>query len=1086
VGRELWIADVDYTPWADRRSLDNAEQVAAQGVVETFGITLQNWSPTEQAYLPTLPQGHVPVMLVDVWGVGAEDYDTLGSGLLQTVALGDGSFGGSASIKVATPIKPLKTKLHSVVFHPEAAYEPTDVARIRKLGTMIAPALTGWAFDFTTYVLDPGNVTYPDPIYPNPHDGTSGDAYTEYVEASIEDIIRNIATDPGWFTDPGYPAQARNWWIEGRWVDSTNKTLGVVWYLHYQNIPTPASIVDLLDAPDDTVAEPKALYYAGADINIDYSTVVRRINIAGQKREPRHINWVEHIWPWKTNHGIGFIFKKLGEDGVWDSGAVSQQIVDGGEWHVQCQTQELYLEHDTFQRDDQPELSTTNQGNLWINYDHDAKIRIEGQLAVPKHGSGKINLSHIEAYASTCIIRAHLARNREGAAVVFRYKDYYNYWYVMRQGAGYGLHKVENGADGLVQTYGGNTADMAEIKISLINSDLLNQIQVFIDDVFQDQYDDPFLVHETHHGLMFDCRIAGADGGAFYDFQVTHLYGDKSFGLGDANGTVAKPMTSWIHHSFGYVFNSDGTVAIVNNGDPIDVAEWYEAGQNSYAPNDRWDIMTAEFVLSTGEKIRFVQWLKQPGGQGPWLILYEIRPVTTTPLPTPAAPWHAQFAAKERGAALANLMIGVAYSNLFVADDALYVPLFGNNAWYPANGTLQSDQLDNYQKRQRVADAVFRAEADPKVTATLPSHYEVKRGEFARITSRRAGWVKGPPDTRRILMCTGSKRIEGGAAGALSKPLYRMRFGSHVYSSADPGRTYLLRPGDEPKKPLNKDRPFFDGMALRWGSHVLSGLEDYGQKFEVKVVPQDALDWENRVWPTYIFDSEDGTPELPASLFPANGKYMIYYRTVSSSGVASDWSDGVPFVSPPQAASDRTSTLGLYIGDGTTAITTTGPGAYSQEAMVNQGYKLVAWALSLANVVGDVTVDIEHCTAAERREDGEAAWVSICGVGQKPFVSNGGGGNPVTNDGTYNDSENITQYDARAFNLRTGDYLRAKVVSATTAATTATLMLAFMPLPVPFTQQAGMENGQLMGQPGLVDVDGEPLVDTDNEPLVGA
>ena len=161
------------------------------------------------------------------------------------------------------------------------------------------------------------------------------------------------------------------------------------------------------------------------------------------------------------------------------------------------------------------------------------------------------------------------------------------------------------------------------------------------------------------------------------------LLGDKAFGMGNE---VA--VTHWIDISFGFVFNSDGTIALAKEGDPLDAPAW-EPGmydtERDYTYNDRFKVLTAEYMdAGTQTKKRLIQYLKQPGGQGQWLLLAELKPISG-PEFSPTSHWFAQFAAKERGAALSNLIQGQAYSNMFLAPDTLS-ELYGSPYSYPADG----------------------------------------------------------------------------------------------------------------------------------------------------------------------------------------------------------------------------------------------------------------------------------------------------------------------------------------------------------------------------------------------------------------
>ena len=450
--------------------LQNATKVVAQGQVEQFGLGLQNYAdldpgpPPTGGPLPTLPRGHVPVIYISIPEVlGVEipivtyfDYEVLFSGTLQNIDGTDAGVYGVTKLRCATPLKALKVRLHSVVFYSDPLAEPTDTSRIRRLGQMVEGQLPDW--DFTTYVSPnlPGNITYPPAIFPNPNDGTSGELFIEYKEASIEEIIRNIATDPGWWTDVTYPLQARNWFVEGNFATPGEPESGIKWFLHYLDVPVPGEVLpDLSDTPDFTLATEPIIYAKGATFTEDYSTVIRQIHISGpsahyqgRSYDPQPIAW-EEPYPRKCSFRPGAIYKRFGEDGVWDSGAVSQTKIWANDWEVSCQCQELYLEHDTFNRPDTPLLLATHHGMPWYSDTPGNPIGIKDRLAVPEFGAsqggglrGGMHISVLQCYATTCILRWHLERPRIGMQCVFRFWDKYNRWYVECVESGFDLVKM--------------------------------------------------------------------------------------------------------------------------------------------------------------------------------------------------------------------------------------------------------------------------------------------------------------------------------------------------------------------------------------------------------------------------------------------------------------------------------------------------------------------------------------------------------------------------------------------------------------------------------------------------------------------
>ena len=70
--------------------------------------------------------------------------------------------------------------------------------------------------------------------------------------------------------------------------------------------------------------------------------------------------------------------------------------------------------------------------------------------------------------------------------------------------------------------------DRERDKGPLLNSDVLEQMQCFIDDVQWAQVDDGQFKEQTYHGIAFNCdaHLSTRDG-AFYDFQCTHFWGTR-------------------------------------------------------------------------------------------------------------------------------------------------------------------------------------------------------------------------------------------------------------------------------------------------------------------------------------------------------------------------------------------------------------------------------------------------------------------------------------------------------------------------------------------------------------------------------
>ena len=97
----------------------------------------------------------------------------------------------------------------------------------------------------------------------------------------------------------------------------------------------------------------------------------------------------------------------------------------------------------------------------------------------------------------------------------------------------------------------------------------------------------------------------------------------------------------------------------------------------------------------------------------------------------------------------------------------------------------------------------------------------------------------------------------------------------------------------------------------------------------------------------------------------------------------------------------------FHMGNGVDILTTTGTDSYSKPIQVNQPCAIVGWGIDSGDLPGNITVDIEYCTAINRRADGVLAYYSITASGEKPFLVH----EPplaLINDGTYNDGFDIT------------------------------------------------------------------------------
>ncbi len=1160
MGKRLYLDTltgvVDYTRWADFATLDNATLTAGQGVVETFKVGLRNYAPLDEhsvgGPLPALPTGTVPFLYIDVpgsfegeWPLPTPpfgDYDVLFSGIMLSVDGSDGDWQGMTQITVATPMKQLKIIVHSIVFRPDVDLQPTDTSRIRNLGAQLAGQLPNW--DFDTYVSAdlPGNITYPlpSPVFALHLDGTDADDHTSYQELTIEAIIRNIATDPGDFLDANYPVQARNWWIESDFVAHGDPSTGIKHFFHYQDVPVPDTVIDLLGQPDPAL--PDAVFYEqGSQYTIDYTKVVRQVSIAGYAGSPGTYTYVPQL---VTSFNIGtfdrihnrgnILWKAGGTDGVWDAAGGTgywDRYVTPNKFYgfayddveMSAQLQEIYLEHDTFQRPAGPPTgvsATGVQGGLgqtlhytWWNMDNEAgqqpmhvrksaNTHVPGNVAASEYALNPVtNLGAnafgvLECGGASVILRTHLAVNRTGATLMFHYQDYYHWWGVRAEAGGYSVVQANGGAPAIIHSISMARTDwpMQEIKVAIKNEGdppygSRAKIEVYIDNVLKVAFADDYLAQETRHGFNIDCTYAPeAFDAEFYDFQCTTFYGDRAFGLGDydmsfdAGDHYANP--TWEYIGYGCVFNSDGTTDLVVHGNPLDHDEWeplpgfpgqtlYDT-QRGYLYNDRYKVLVVKYVdpadMVTKRK---AQWQKQPNGEGIWTLLAEKLDITDIPGPSLANPWAAQIAFKDNGSALVNVSAGRNYSNTFFAPDT-YSVLYGGNGLYPATDVVSNPTWQTYAQRQRVADAIFRAEAEPALTFTCTTMHQFKRGDFAKIGNRRAGWVDDA--TKPVLMCTSVRRAETSNRRV---PKYACSFGRYKYASDDPGRTHLLQPGTKESlmyDVANQLDPEFDGLALLFEDSAVLGMQNLNQQIQTQLIPQDQVAAQSTMWPINSYEPGTKRAMLPVSWFPPGTKLIARHRVISAAGV-SDWSKGLPFTTPPQVATDRASVCMWYIGNGTDPIATAD---VYDEVQVNQPCRIIGWAADLGDIPGDIVYDVQWCSAANRRANGPAAFTSIVG-GTVPFIDQT---TPI-NDGTFNDGFNIVGWADVSQALQTGDRLRLVITSATTTATKGTFDLMFAANPTSYTQQAGVAApGHGVGGVGGDPTAGE-IVGDDNQPLVG-
>jgi hypothetical protein len=1008
----LYIAGQELKRFATPKGLQNA--VNSWQTADTFTVTLRNRNPDGEL-LPFTTQAGSQTQ----WGgeqVVYVDYNTTTPVLSEILFAGEvrvlsgtdpsDNLKGVTTITCTTPINRLRHVMEYVAFSPDPTTGyPNDTKRVRRLGVLAAPVLPGW--DWTSGVSASLHaITYPTPPL--------GEPLTEYEFKTIEYILNDIATDPGQFADGGYPVATRRWWVSAYLADVAHPETGVTFVLNYQ-VGYPSGFVQLKDvksSPTDTAL----IYNSGATWRIDYSNVIRRVVIAGPRTEPTPCTW-QHAT--NVSMGHGHITKVLGTDGTWDAGAVSKQRFTGGDWEATAIVQEFYLGHHQFQQDDAPYIGKANTGQLTVNWYQDLIGNTMGTRAwnaAPRWPTG-IALATWDCRAATCILREHFAANRQGMALVFRLSDADNYWRVENTGGDYALIKREGGSESTVGTCGRTPANGDQVKVFTLGS----QIQVYITaaGVPDGDYDlqvtgETFNQHETQHGLYVNCDSdpANSPQARFYDFQCTTFFSDDAFGI----GTVTA-VTSWTDMSYAIVKNNNGTLTCTEGGST------YETSDYSY--NDKLRVATmATFDYDTRSLQRMVVWEKLPSGASEWVRL---RTRTTGVVELSAAhPWYVQFAGKDLGATLNNISLRKQYANLFNADTAEYGDLPGD---WPANGIVQSDDLDTFVLRQNRADAIFRESALPRITFNcvvppLAGGAPYLRGQGTAVTCHGAGWFNNPlgDNTRQFLTVTQIQRIE--TSGHLTKPQYALQLDSNGQSADMAGQRHLLKGGGNTrtKPPDNRGaitQDSTDPTVFYWPDPT--GDENYGDSLEVQVARIDTSAGNaNAAQPVGTLSPDAAGVQIPQGSLTPGGQYVLRHRTTLRTGLASDWSESAPFVAPSAAPYTRPYAIEQYLGDGVGAIT---PGVYDKVRVPESG-KIVGWAIgsgSLAGTAapGTIAVDVQYASADAFRLTGNAAFASIAGTDL-----------PTLTTQENNDSIRLTGWTTA---VKAGDWVRFKVQTSPTA-----------------------------------------------------
>lgn len=991
--RKMFFAGVDVSLWSRRKTFEIATRTWRSA--DTFTLEFDAYNATTA--FPVTPAGGAPIWY-GWWDSANHANDkTLFCGRYKNMS-GKGTtenVRGVMSYTFSTPLSELKAILEYIAFDPTV--DDSDDDRVRKLGTL-AP-LPGW--DFTTNVTSTPSITY--------HSGAGYEALTEYEQKSYEYILNDIATDPGALVDVDYPVRTRRWWITGGLTTPATPSAGVTFYLHYQGandtVDATYELKDWKAAGDTTTLE----YQSGASYSEDWREVIRSIMIAGPRQEAHPVGWKELV---NVSPGHGYITKRGGTDGSWDSGAISAQRIKGGDWEAVAQTQEFYLGHETFQHDNEPWLShPMHTGQLpqtvWRSGDtvHNT-LGIDTHLGAPRLQTGLAQVVW-DTGAAVCILRSHFTQNRVGQHLIWRYSDPDNYFYVVNSGGDYDAYRRESGTDNHLGNLGVTPANGHEIKVSILSTPTGGQFQIFIDNTLALQINDETMnEHATLHGLGADCDADPTTYQCrFYDFQCTDFWADKAFGL-----TTEPNVISWVDISYGFVFNTNGTVTVNEGG------LTYET--DSFTYNDKFRVATAlYFDRGTASLQRMVTWDKLPAGMAQWA---NIRTRTTSvPFIDNSTPLYVAFAGKEQGATLNNITLRKMYANLFIADETTYGAAEGD---YPANGLLQSDDLDTFVKRQQRADAIFEQQARPRVAldcTTFPtSAYVPTLGERVLVTNHQAGWKATPSDTRKAMYVTSVQRKETDAHP--TTPTYVLTLADRDYDVDLGPQRHLLAKSQRTKRPDPKGAPeqsADDPTVFEWPEP--SGDENFGDRVEVQLARVDSAGNANAPQPVGYVQPEARAVQIPSALLTAGGQYVLRSRSVFNNGPAGDWSQSSAFVAPAQAAYPRPYHIDFGVGDGVNAVDV---GTYDDIPVPESG-TITGWTIAASELVTDppaacaISVDVEWADAQTFRTTGTAAFVNISGTGAPGFSAD-----------TKAESHDLSSWTGTA--LKTGDRVRFKVAAS--------------------------------------------------------
>ncbi len=905
-------------------------------------------------------------------------------------------FEGVFTLECTTPLNELKTVLERVVFNPTD--HPTDVDRVAALLDVA---------NIPLWMLQPG--TTPSITYQLP---PVGEETTVYEAKSVEEILNELRTDPGYPGDTGYPVPARTWQIYWQFATAATPEDGVLWRLQYysaSDLGGPSAdtcYYHITDNPRDTDPH-DAVILSGSTYNKDPSQIVRSIHVAGPKTDPIQPTWKNGV---NVKRGHGQIRKNAGANGTWDAGAVSRNCrIIGGDYEAICQTQELFLQHETFQVPDSPILLRSNMKTAWEHLTTLNTLSVRGGRGRSRLATG-LAQAVLDAKAATCILRSQWAVNKSGMQLLARVADASNYYKLQNTGAEYTFYRVVGGTPTSLGTLTATPADNDDLKINMIG----NQFECYVNDVIKLTVTSSNFNTATKHGLGIDCDVTDAYLGEFYDLEVTDFWGDRAFGIGNEDN-----VTDWVDLSYGFVFNLNGTVTLVANGVPVGVP-------SDFTYNDWFKISTyLKLNMSTRAMERIVAWHKMAAAEAEWTQLhFEV----TDQFVDKNNPWYVQFAAKELGSTLNNISLQKMYANQFHAPSPPYSEVDGQ---HPANGIFRSDELDTFQKRQQYADAFFSMNAEPTevFTGTVRAKPDLEGVPWVvyppyavAITSVQRKWVDdGVTDNRKVLWMKSAQWLDQGTNP--DYPNYLLTATSRDLEIDLQGPRHLRNPRSKTKKPDNRafNQQEDAGDNITFSFEDPTGDENFGRYLRVWVGPQGTDDWEDSGWPIATYDVNSSTISVPKASLEPGVQHEMRYWTEDAAGNPSDMSGAIPFTAPKQPAYTRPYGYWISGGDGVDPIPA---GILSQEIVFPEAGRIIQYKIMSPDPDSGVVVkcDVLKATREGRRDVGVGAYASIAGTDLPELPG------PVA-AANFNESTALTGWSQQ---VEAGDTLRVEVLDTPT------------------------------------------------------